>query len=206
MVISLNTCPNFGDHYTGRGRPKKGEEPSVKAFKISYTLEKDEDKITRTRRSKGRFILATNEMNQEHLSNEDMLREYKKQSSTEGGFQFIKNNAFEVDSIFLKKPSRINALMGIMCLCLMVYGFAQHELRCCLKENNETVPNQCNRETNQPRMQWIYRLFHGVQVLTIKTDFLSQTLVINLTPLAKHIVSLFGPRAMEIYGLNLQVA
>ncbi|NGX38680.1 MAG: hypothetical protein K1000chlam2_01857 [Chlamydiae bacterium] len=92
--------------------------------------------------------------------------------------------------------------MSIMCLCLMVYGFAQHKIRKALDEKNETVPNQSNRETKSPRMQWIYRLFHGVQVLTIKTDTLSQELVINLNPLLKRIVDLFGPRAMEIYDLQ----
>jgi len=36
---------------------------------------------------------------------------------------------FQVDSIFLQKPSRIEALMMVMTLCLMVYSIAQHQLR-----------------------------------------------------------------------------
>lgn len=184
--------------HTGKGRPKKNAS-YANVFKISATLEKDQEKILYARKAKGRFILATNDM--DRLSDEEVLTEYKKQSSTEGGFQFIKNNAFEVDSIFLKKPSRIQALMAIMCLCLMVYGFSQYTIRSILKETNETLPNQSNKETKKPSMQWVYRLFHGVHVLKIETKELSQELVINLSPLLERIVRMFGARAMEIYDL-----
>ncbi|NGX38599.1 MAG: hypothetical protein K1000chlam2_01773 [Chlamydiae bacterium] len=184
--------------HTDKGRPKV-DAPYTTVFKVSPTLEKDQEKILYTKEAKGRFILATNDM--DRLSDEEILTEYKKQSSTEGGFQFIKNNAFEVDSIFLKKPSRIQALMAIMCLCLMVYGFAQYKIRSTLEETNETLPNQSNRETKKPTMQWIYRLFHGIHVLKIETKELSQELVINLNPLLERIVRMFGTRAMEIYDL-----
>jgi transposase len=188
--------------HSGRGRPKKGEEPSVQHFKIETSYERDEEKIARVKRRKGRFILATNDLNGEFVQDTTMLETYKEQSSTEGSFQFIKNNAFEVDSVFLKKPSRITALMAIMCLCLMVYGFSQHKVRSALVAMNETIPNQRNKETQKPRMQWVYRLFHGVQLLTIRTENHFQKLTINLNPLLRRIIGLFGPRAMEIYGLQ----
>ena len=184
--------------HAGRGRPKEGSS-YTSVFKVSSILEQDQEKILYARKAKGRFILATNDMDQ--LSDEEILTEYKKQSDTERGFQFIKNNAFEVDSIFLKKPSRIQALMAIMCLCLMVYGFAQYTIRSILEKENETLPNQLNKETKKPSMQWVYRLFQGIHVLKIKTKELSQELVINLNPLLERIVRMFGIRAMEIYDL-----
>ncbi len=54
------------------------------------------------------------------------------------------NSSFSsaVDSIFLKNPSRIQALMAVMCLCLMVYGFAQYTIRSTLEKAKETLPNQ----------------------------------------------------------------
>lgn len=54
--------------HTSKGRPKK-DAPYTKIFKITYTLEKDENKITYAKRSKGRFILATNELDPKILSN-----------------------------------------------------------------------------------------------------------------------------------------
>lgn len=184
-----------------KGRPKKGEKPSISGYEIKFTITKDEEKITFAQRKKGRFILATNELNKISLGDEDMLPRYKEQSSTESGFEFIKNNAFEVDSIFLKKPSRIAALMAVMCLCLMIYGFAQNKVRTALKDNKEFIPDQCDRPTQTPRMQWVYRLFHGIQVLTVKFQDCIQELVINLNPVLEGIVRLFGRRAKEIYGL-----
>lgn len=185
--------------HPGRGRPK-AETRYTTVFKVNLTLEKDQEKIFYVREAKGRFILATND--KDRLSDEEMLSEYKKQSSTEAGFQFIKNNAFEVDSIYLKNPSRIQALMAIMCLCLMVYGYAQYKLRSILEETNETLPNQLKKETNKPSMRWIYRLFQGVHIVKIEIKECNQELVINLNPLLEKIVQMFGAHAMEIYGLT----
>lgn len=185
--------------YQGRGRPTE-ETTCTTVFKVSPILEKDQEKICYAQEAKGRFILATND--KDRLSDEEMLTEYKKQSSTESGFQFIKNNAFEADSIFLKNPSRIQALMAIMCLCLMVYGYAQYKLRSILKETNETLPNQLKKETNNPSMRWVYFLFQGVHIVKIRTQEFNQDLVINLTPLLEKTIKMFGARAMEIYALT----
>ncbi len=54
---------------------------------------------------KGRFILATNQLDKQLLTDEDMLKEYKNQHKTEVSFRFIKGNTFEVSSVFLKKKS-----------------------------------------------------------------------------------------------------
>ena len=37
-----------------------------------------------------------------------MLTQYKEQSCVESGFKFIKNDAFELDSFFLKTPIKNN--------------------------------------------------------------------------------------------------
>lgn len=187
--------------HVGRGRPKKGESPQIVGFSAKGKLTKDEAKIEPIRNQKGRFILGTNELDKENLNSDEMLSEYKAQSKTESGFKFIKDDTFEVDSVFLKKPSRISALMMIMTLCLMVYSVAQNQLRECLENLDETIPNQKGKDTQTPTMKWVYRLFHGVQVLNIHTKVFTQKLVINLDSLLKRIVGYFGTRALEIYGI-----
>jgi transposase len=47
----------------------------------------------------------------------------------ESGFRFLKDPWFMVDSVFLKSPQRISALMVVMTLCLLVYNIAQYNLR-----------------------------------------------------------------------------
>lgn len=185
-----------------RGRPREGDAPVTRGYQIQSMLTEDEQKIEKIRREKGRFILATNQLDQTALPDTAILSEYKAQSKTESGFRFIKDDTFEIDSLFLKKPERITALIMIMTLCLMVYAVAQHQLRETLKATGETIPNQLKKETNHPSMKWVYRLFHGIQVIKLQLGETSQELVINLNELTRRMVRYFGERAMQIYGLT----
>jgi transposase len=188
--------------HTGRGRPAKGAQANVSGYQVESQLLQDEKKIELIRCQKGRFILATNQLDRALLPTIAILPEYKEQSKTESGFRFIKDDTFEVDSVYLKKPERIAALMMIMTLCLMVYSVAQYNLRCALQMADDTIPNQLKKETNKPTMKWVYRLFHGIQVLTIQLKEATQEIVINLNEVTKKIIHYFGGKAMQIYGLT----
>jgi transposase len=187
-----------------RERIKRDTEDEFETigYNINCEFAQDEAKIKPIRNSKGRFILATNQLDATVLPDTEILTEYKSQSKTESGFKFLKDNTFEVSSIFLKKPKRISALMMIMTLCLMIYNIAQYKLREALVKASETIPNQSGVETAKPTMKRVYRLFHGVQVLSIQLQDKIQKLVINLKPLLKRIIRYFGEHAMLIYGLG----
>ena len=67
-----------------------------------------------------------------------MLENYTDQGvSVERGFRFLKDPLFFADSLFLKKPERIMALMMIMGLALLIYALAERRLRLSLEQNNE---------------------------------------------------------------------
>ena len=85
-------------------------------FKLNAKLICNETVITQIKLTKGRFILATNELDKEALLDKDILHSYKEQSGTESEFKFIKDDAFEVDSIFLKKTGRISVVIMMMTL------------------------------------------------------------------------------------------
>lgn len=188
------------EKHIGRGRPKQGVTPITQGYRIKGSMTQDMDKIELIKRRKGRFILASNELDHAKLSERDFLSEYKNQYKTEQGFAFIKGNAFEVASVFLKKPSRIQALMVVMTLCLMVYSFAQQHLRQALVEANETIPDQLKKPTMKPTMAWVFRLFKGIQVWLIPQDGRVNELVVNLTALTRRIIGYFGPVAEGIYA------
>jgi transposase len=188
--------------HQGKGRPGKDVKPSIVGYKIKGILEEDDQKIALSKNTKGRFILATNQLDRIALPDADMLIEYKGQSKTESGFKFLKDGAFAVSSVFLKKPERIVALMMVMTLCLMVYAIAQYELRTALAAAQDTIPNQLKKETAKPSMKWVYRLFYGVQVITLCLSNVTQEIVINLKAVQKKIIRYFGERAMKIYGLT----
>jgi len=185
--------------HTRPGRPQPGKAPEIVGYKISYELRKDEEKCKNAREKKGRFILATNQLDDSRLSSADVLKEYKAQSGTERGFKFIKDDTFQVDSVFLETPHRIEALMMVMTLCLMVYGVSEYELRQSLIEKNQTVPSQTKKEIQNPSMRWIYFLFRSIHELHIGIGDHAKKIVINLNHLLKRIVRHFGKRAQAIY-------
>ena len=190
------------EKHSGRGRPKKDAALVTLGCRITGEITENSRQIELIKCCKGRFILATNQLDQKVLPDIELLSEYKKQYKTEQGFAFIKGDTFEVASIFLKKPSRIEALMMIMTLCLMVYSFAQYQLRQALEKANETIPDQQKKPTKTPSMAWVFRLFHGIQVWIVRQHDLNQELVVNLNSLKRRIIQYFGPEATRIYSAS----
>jgi transposase len=96
--------------YAKKGKPKLGEEKILVGFKVESNFERNEEEISKILNKKGRFILATNDLDKESYSDQLMLNEYKEQQNVESGFRFMKDPWFMLDSIFLKSPKRIEAL------------------------------------------------------------------------------------------------
>lgn len=188
------------EKHAKRGRPKQGATLVTRGFSIAGTLQEYTAAIEQIKRRKGRFILASNQMDKAMLPDTEFLSEYKNQYKTEHGFAFIKGDTFEVASVFLKKPSRIEALMMVMTLCLMVYSFAQHYLRRALVQAQDTIPNQLGKPTDKPSMAWVFRMFHGIQVWIIPQPDGIRQLVVNLTTALRKIIGYFGPGAESIYA------
>jgi transposase len=187
------------EKHSGRGRPKKGSAPVVTGYQVVATLSKDIDTIAQLRNKKGRFILATNQLDYAVLSSAEVLTEYKAQSGTERGFKFIKDDTFQVDSVFLKTPERIQALMMVMTLCLMVYGVSQYDLREALKQCNETLLSQSQKPTQKPSLLWVYFLFRVVGEVHISIGNAVKVAVANVSHELKQIARHFGKRAHAIY-------
>jgi transposase len=185
--------------HTSIGRPKKDEQAAIIGYQIKFTLCLDEQKTAEIRARKGRFVLSTNQLDESILSNEEVLSEYKGQSGTERGFKFIKDDTFQVDSVFLKTPGRIDALMMVMTLCLMVYGVSEYELQQSLQEKNETILSQTKKPTSKPSLRWVYFLFRVVNELSIVQDKHVKKKVVNLNAVLRKIIRHFGRRASEIY-------
>ena len=186
--------------YESRGRPLKGERAIATWYQLKGELIEDSEKIRKRKAVQGRFLLATNQLDKNALSDEEILFTYRDQQKTERGFAFIKDNTFEVSSIFLKKPSRISALMSIMVLSLFIYSLIQHLIRQSLKEKEEYLPNQLKKQVQNPTAKWIFFLFKNVQIVYIRgpgDD--SQELVINLNEVLKRIISYLGIETMAIY-------
>ena len=165
--------------------------------KITANLKENSETIQEEKQLAGRFILATNVLDQAELSPEKMLIEYKEQQSTERGFRFLKDPMFLADSIFLKSRERIQALALIMGLCLLVYNLGQRELRSALVRRGEMVKNQLGKETNSPTLRWIFQQFQAVHLL----KFRGENEVSNLTEERLNLLQLFPKPCQQYYLL-----
>ncbi len=183
----------------GKGRPR-ADEPVKKSYRLKCTLEEKKEYIEQALRTKGRFIIATNELDKTKLTAKEMLLNYKGQQSVERGFRFLKEPAFMTSSVFLKTPERIVALGMVMCLCLLVYMIAQRYLRGKLQHSNSFVPNQLGKPTQKPSMRWIFQIFEGVHLLIQRTVSGCRELVLNLTAVRRHVLAILGPSFEKIYS------
>jgi transposase len=193
------------EKYGKRGRHSTEEKPISIEYKVKIQYTPNKESIRKTKNCKGKFILATNILDENELSCVDMLGEYKKMQGTERGFRFLKDPRFMASEVYLKKQSRIDALMMIMTLCLMVYNFSQYHVRKYLKDNNETLPNQKKKEVQNPTTRWIYEMMCYAVISVIRIPNSKggyREVVTNIKQVHKKIITIFGKEAMEIYGFG----
>jgi len=185
--------------YQQRGRPKKEATPDQTAWYLAPTLEVDQQEVERVARKKAAFIVATNILDAQRLSPEQVISTYKEQGGVERGFRFLKDPLFLASSIFVKKPERVIALSFVMVLCLLVYRLAEHLLRRQLVATEQTLPNQINKPTNRPTMRWIFQCFEGIDLLHIRIGSHWHTQVLGLQALHQRVLRLLGPAYSQFY-------
>jgi transposase len=128
--------------YQQRGRPKKEATPDQTLWYLVPKLELDQHEVTVVAKKKAAFIVATNILDAQRLSPEQVISTYKEQGGVERGFRFLKDPFFLASSVFVKKPERVIALSFIMVLCLLVYRLAEQLLRRQLSATEQTVPKE----------------------------------------------------------------
>jgi len=187
--------------YPRRGRPTAEDQKEVVAYNLEGSLEENTTAIEEAKRSLGRFIIATNDLDAERLSAKVMLENYKDQGvSVERGFRFLKDPLFFAHSLFLKKPERLMALLMIMGLSLLIYSLAERKLRQALKDLNATVPDQRRKPTQKPTIRWIFQLFEGLDILLVKQNGeVRLRQLLNLRPAQEQVITLLGSQVQKCY-------
>jgi transposase len=187
--------------YARRGRPSAEDEPKIVGYGLQGSISADPERVEAAKRTLGKFIIATNELDPQKLSPIQILENYTDQGvSVERGFRFLKDPLFFADSLFLKKPERIMALMMIMGLALLIYALAERQLRLTLEKNNEKIPDQKGKLTSTPTIRWIFQMFEGLDILSVSVgDQRTLRQVLNLRPVHQQVLQLFGPSIRKCY-------
>ena len=186
--------------FNGRGRPSK--DAAVRCTRWQIALEVEENATTiRTAKEMGAcYVLGTN-IPTTSLSDEEVIRAYKKQSSVERGFRFLKDPIFFTSSLFLKKASRIEVLLFVMTVALLVYSIAERRLRKRLAETGQTIPNQIKQPTQQPTLRWVFQLLDGSNCVMFLANATRRVIVDGLNALRTRILTLLGDRVCSIYQI-----
>lgn len=185
-------------HYGHPGKPRLHEQPIRRSYHAQATLSLNRAKVELAERAAGRFVLATNQLDEDSWSDEQLLVHYKQQQGVERGFRFLKDPLFFASSVFLKTPERIMALSFIMVLCLLVYSLGQRKLRLALAEQEETVPNQLGKPTSRPTLRWIFQIMKGVHWVVLENC----PQIINLTLERERLLRFFGATTCQYYLLS----
>lgn len=190
--------------YARRGRPSAETEPEIVGYGLKGGISTVPERFEAAKRSLGKFIIATNELDPQKFFSAQMLENYTDQGvSVERGFRFLKDPLFFADSLFLKKPERIIALIMIMGLALLIYALAERQLRLNLEKTNEKIPDQKGKLTSTPTIRWVFQMFEGIDILSVWVNG-QPTLrqVLNLRPVHRQIISLFGTPVQNCYCLD----
>jgi transposase len=182
-------------HYNKAGRPTKNQSPEHFIYRVTAQVIPVDSVIEIAQRQAGRFILATNVLDEEILPNDQVLAEYKGQQSSERGFRFLKDPLFFTSSVFLNTPRRVAVLGMVMGLCLLVYTLGQRQLRQALAHSEETIPNQLKKPTSTPTLRWVFQCFQAVHLVHLN----HQLQVSNLTDTRLRILRLLGNPCQKYY-------
>ena len=178
-----------------KGRPGKDAVPSGHKYYIQGIAYTNRDTFEEMAQTKGKFIVATNDLDTELLTDIELFEGYKGQSKVERGFRFLKDPQFLAATIFVKKPERVEALLFIMTLALTVYAAIEYKIRLKLKENDTTIPNQIGKQVKNPSARWVFQSFNGIHVLYGK----DKPVILNLKNTNAKIIELLGENYRKYY-------
>lgn len=156
-----------------RGRPKVGEEipPSVTIYTVKLDIyPPSEEKLEYLRQQASTFILITNKMEKQELSDIEMLKAYKEQQTVENRFRFLKNPYF-VGRIFLEKPERVEAFAYVMMLSVMVYSVFEYLIRKNMEHEDEPLDLiGGSRKSFRPTGESVLEILDTVDTIHIEQD------------------------------------
>lgn len=137
-----------------RGRPARGKEriPTGYEYILDIRIDVDTDAISSMRLEAGCFVLICNlsgEQEQSQWTGAALLKLYKNQSGIEQNFGFLKDPVI-VNSIFLKKPTRIEVLGLVLIIALLIWRLMERCMRRYLDATKSKITGWKNRPTKRP--------------------------------------------------------
>jgi transposase len=150
------------------GRPSSTRPRMVKALRygLQVTLHERAEVIARKRQEAGCFVLLTNvpTVGEMAHSARAVLQAYKEQHGIEQNYGFLKDPLI-VNSLFLKKPERIEALGLVLLLALLLWRLVERSLRVHVETTGNPLTGWDKKTTQKPTAFMMMTKFAAVIVL-----------------------------------------
>jgi transposase len=149
-----------------RGRPPKNAPvPTRTRYRLVWKITEDAAAVERLRKMAGCFVLLSNVPieGERAMDGKCLLKTYKGQYSVESDFAFLKD-PLVVNDVFLKTPSRIDALGMILIISLMVWRLMERSMRNHVENTGTLLPGWAGRLTDKPTSFMMTTAMAGIMV------------------------------------------
>jgi transposase len=165
VTVEVEERPQYGP-----GRPSHTQPRKVKAVRygLQVTLHERSAVIARKTQETGCFVLLTNVPTAGDMAHRarDVLRAYKEQHGIEQNFGFLKDPLI-VNSLFLKKPERIEALGLVLLLALLLWRLVERTLRVHVETTETPLTGWDKKATQKPTAFMMMTKFAAVMVIKV---------------------------------------
>ena len=165
VEVCIEERPQYGP-----GRPSQPRPRVVKALRygLQVALHERAEVLARKRQETGCFVLLTNvpTTGERERQAGDVLRAYKEQHGIEQNYGFLKDPLI-VNSLFLKKPERIEALGLVLLLALLLWRLIERTLRVHVETTGNPLTGWDKKATQKPTAFMMQTKFATVIVLKV---------------------------------------
>lgn len=155
-----------------RGRPKGGV-PEIKEMRygLSWKITERKSAVSKLKQEAGCFVMITNVLadGDNGYNSRAILKAYKEQYGIEQNFGFLKDPVI-VNSVFLKKPKRIEVLGLVLLLSLLVWRLIERSMRQFVEKGDRDLPGWERRRTTRPTTFMLMTKFQGVMIIKIGSE------------------------------------
>jgi transposase len=165
VEVVVEERPQYGP---GRPSPKHPRAIKARRYGLQVTLHERAEVIAQRRQEAGCFVLLTNVPTGGEMAHRagEGLRAYKEQHGVEQNFAFLKDPVI-VNSLFLKKPERIEALGLILLLALLLWRLVERALRVHVETTGNPLLGWDKKATQKPTAFMMMTKFAAVIVLKV---------------------------------------
>ena len=152
-------------HVYAPGRTPANGQRKIIGIKYHHRLQLEENTSYHQKKlsKAGCFVMITNTA-KDKMSAREVLKTYKAQYGVEKNFSFLKEPLIANDT-FLKKPSRIDALVFILLVSLMIWNLMQRELRNSEQVHAGQLQDLNKRPTQRPTSYLLMSQLSGTIII-----------------------------------------